>query len=478
MITFVDFVRKVSYSFREKVFIFICLGYLALIIFFADKIVFMGIVLLAILLGGVLFIKPAYGILAVMIGIFILDQLARRYSFLPIIVSGVKEIIIYFMFLSMLFKKTLSMKFARTPIDVPVILFLLVVIISTLINSISILEIFFGARHYLLYIILFYFIVNTKFDEKFYRNIIKTLFFIAFLSGPLAFIERYFLGLGKEDISAGFMSSGSFVLFGSAMFCLIFGCIAQNGLRFRYLAPLISLFMTALLAETKAFFFFVPICSLLQFRSRLIKQKKMILFMIILVAMIILSVSYATTYHPLTNLKTYFFSPKKAFWYLSLDTVAHGKPMNSLTSSSIYKNINLSRVSKIGYAASETKKSLLSLLFGYGPSRVSSYQNLKYNADSSWKAMQLDQVQFSKTIMELGYLGFILFLVVIYKIYRMNSAFYQNIPNTYWKVMSTGFRGIIFLFVIGAFYNNVWSIDVMAFTFWFLAAAIYSQYKK
>ncbi|KKL12646.1 hypothetical protein LCGC14_2533690, partial [marine sediment metagenome] len=99
-------------------------------------------------------------------------------------------------------------------------------------------------------------------------------------------------------------------------------------------------------------------------------------------------------------------------------------------------------------------------------------------ANEQWEGMGLDQVQLSKTVMELGYLGFFLFLLIIYKIYKMNVSFYKNIQDDYWKSISVGFSGIIFLYVIGIIYNSVWVINSISFIFWFLSASLFIVAKR
>lgn len=450
---------------------FICIVSLVLILK-AKFNIFLGLFVIAVFSALLLFVRIEYSIFGIILSVFVLDQLVKSYSILPAASILVREIMICLMFIFVFLKVLENWKVAKTPIDAPVTFFVILGMFSFLLNEISPLKAALGFRHYLLYVVFFYLIVNIPLKKNMLIKIINLLFTIALLSGPVALLERFVFGWAYEDTSAGFLSSGSFALFGTAMVCLVSARIMQDGFRLKYLLILISLFSTALLAETKAFFFFTPLCLLFQFRSRIIKHKKVLLSFLASFLLVILSINYATSFHPLTELKEYVLNPSKLWWYLTIDTDAHGGSLNYLTRAGIYENVTLSRVSKIVYSHIQAKKNPFNMIFGHGPGSVSPNTLLKLGVNEQWEGMGLDQVQLSKTVMELGYLGFFLFLLIIYKIYKMNISFYKNIQDDYWRSISVGFSGIIFLYVIGIIYNSVWVINSISFIFWFLSASL------
>lgn len=82
--------------------------------------------------------------------------------------------------------------------------------------------------------------------------------------------------------------------------------------------------------------------------------------------------------------------------------------------------------------------------------------------------------QVSRILAEFGYLGLALFLVLMIILYRVNSRLFRRTDNAYWKALSLGFSGMLFVYIVGLVYYPVLVEDQTAFFFWFLAAAICS----
>jgi hypothetical protein len=59
-------------------------------------------------------------------------------------------------------------------------------------------------------------------------------------------------------------------------------------------------------------------------------------------------------------------------------------------------------------------------------------------------------------------------------LYRINSRLFKRTDNAYWKALSLGFSGMLFVYIVGLVYYPVLVEDQTAFFFWFLAAAICS----
>lgn len=434
--------------------------------------------LLALLAWTVSF-RLEYGVWFIMIGIFIFSQLAKSYAYIPRFLGNTHEIMLYTMCGIVFLRRMSTLRFVSTPIDFWVTLVIFISVFSAILNATPFIKFMLGMRHYFNYILLFYLLVNIPVSERFVKQVIRAMFILALLSGPLALIERHYLKWTSEDISAGFMSSGSFVLFGTALMCLLFARIGRNGLKVRYSLVMVSIVLTALIAETKAFFFFTPICLIFQFRTQVFRYLKLATYGLLFVIIILLSVNFSRTFHPSTDLYEYFWNPIKAWGYLSQDTDSSGVPIQHVVPQDlIAMEGNLSRITKIKYTAVESTKSFQSFLVGYGLGSVTPHVFLGYREDPRWIGAGLNQVQISKTLMEIGFTGFIVFIIIFFVLYRINERVIKKSPDEYWQSISLGFRGILCLFVIGVVYNPIWYVEEMAFVFWFLSAAIVGLNQK
>jgi O-antigen ligase len=113
-----------------------------------------------------------------------------------------------------------------------------------------------------------------------------------------------------------------------------------------------------------------------------------------------------------------------------------------------------------------------STILGKGPgsatdSYFSVYTGRFFGSEEAGRA------QLSVSLLEIGSLGVLLFLLVILQVFRMNNAFRKRTDDRYWKSISFGFEGLILLFVLGTVYLTIWTSDVLSFTFWLMASAIY-----
>jgi hypothetical protein len=119
-------------------------------------------------------------------------------------------------------------------------------------------------------------------------------------------------------------------------------------------------------------------------------------------------------------------------------------------------------------------------LFGCGlgnasPSIFETYTGPIY---SKYQWAHINNQQIGWTILELGYLGLFFFFIIIYRIYKINKLFFNQIEDRFWKAVSFGFTGIIFLSAVGTVYIPVWYLDITGFCFWIFSAAVLSVRRK
>ena len=82
--------------------------------------------------------------------------------------------------------------------------------------------------------------------------------------------------------------------------------------------------------------------------------------------------------------------------------------------------------------------------------------------------------QLSSTLIEIGYPGLIFYFWLIFIAFKINLNFFRNVKDNFWKAISSGVDGIIFLHFVGIIYHNIWQTSFSSFPFWFFTGIIYS----
>ena len=125
-------------------------------------------------------------------------------------------------------------------------------------------------------------------------------------------------------------------------------------------------------------------------------------------------------------------------------------------------------------------KNIANFLIGFGPGNASEsfFDEYKGKWEKQYQGRKIGGIQLTAIILEFGYLGLVLFLYMFYRLLRMNNFLYNNTQSEFWKSIAIGYNGMVFTYIAGMFYNPVWFYDVLAFTFWFVSAALAIQWHK
>jgi hypothetical protein len=91
----------------------------------------------------------------------------------------------------------------------------------------------------------------------------------------------------------------------------------------------------------------------------------------------------------------------------------------------------------------------------------------------TWQGVWLlHGIQVFSTVLELGYGGLAAYLMMLCSVLRVAGRAAAVVTDDYWRGICCGFEGVWFMFVAATVYTHVWNLDVLAFTFWFLFAAV------
>lgn len=436
--------------------------------------------ILALPLCIIFLISSKVAILTMVLSVFFADWLTQYIQIIPREMSWITEVILGVL----LFKAILLCRgkgFQRTPIGVVVLSIIGLGVISALINSVSPVMMLLAFRIYLRFVLLFYIIINLDLDERFLKTIVSLLIIIALIQVPISIYQSFTWtpevivqkGLqGRLDYAGGTLARGAtgintiFILF---IISLLLGIhIAKNSSVVNWVL-VVFLLIQPMVGQGKAVFLYLPllILFLLFMPAPEIKMKRYRQFipiiLIILISIPVISIfGKWAGWNPLEFVKSlpeYFERDYNAF----------------------YPGQWVGRTAKIAYINRQLATNVGYLLFGLGPGVATPTVFSSFIPPLFYELSLFGiprGMTYTRLITEWGYIGFFLFLFILFQIFKYNFRFLKNVNSRYWKAISFGFSGVIFLYFSSTFYTYSWTADATSFTFWFLAATIFSVGKK
>ena len=158
--------------------------------------------ILAIPIAFFLLRNSEVGFILIMISVFFADWLFGA-GIIPAQLTWLPELVlIAYVFKIIATRKSLI----RTPIDIPILIFIGIGIASALLNGKTFVSTLLAFRLDLRFVLMFYILVNLDFDENFFKRMITVLSFLLVIQVPVAFIK--FLRYGQMEASIG--TYGSF----------------------------------------------------------------------------------------------------------------------------------------------------------------------------------------------------------------------------------------------------------------------------
>lgn len=435
----------------------------------------------SLILVVVIFKNPRVGIYVMLISLFLFEWLSDPFGILPRQLTWTKDLVILILLLRALILMVERKRTLRTPVDVVLGLFVLAGCVSCLINSTPLIVAALGFRHALKYILFFYVFVYSDFEERFLRRLILVILLIAFVQIPIAIAEYSLwrpslMALGRAMIRPDFVtgtlprgSSGTLSLFLVSAMCILigFGMYCKN-IRIRALMLTPFLFIPLPFALSRATFLFLPL-GVLYLLVKNAGHRTILRFAYgVVLFLVFFSIVYLTPHLVKYDVGDWLLDPR--FVYME----QAGPPESGR---------ELGRITGIRFVADHLKGQPYGLLLGVGPGMWSesyfpSFTGEIWDTFSSLEYRAPGRNQITRTLSEFGLVGLILYFLLVYKVYRMNQVLFKKVNDTYWKAVSFGFSGIIFLYVVASIYIPLLYWNASAFVFWTLAGTAFTIGRK
>jgi len=430
------------------------------------------------------FQKTELAVWLIILSVFLLTYL-NNLGLLPRGTKWIVEVILFLLLVKVLFLRAYDKKKLVFPLGwlfFTTIFFL--IITSLAINKVNLITTLLGLRLHFKYIILFYLLINLDFKIDFYKKTIMILFLIAIFQVPITIIQHLAWNpnnalvamekqLGLVDIAGGTFgwgdSTGILALFlGSVIYCVI-GYQLSSRFNFKMSFVLLLLFIPILLSQSIASFVMIPL-GLVLMLSKEVKRNFLKVFSFSLLILMIVGIIFLLSGEIFDygigrnfNLEKIIESQSK--------TDSYGRPTDT------------GKIAALVYTSELIGREFDTIIFGLGLGITSqSYFNsfegklaTEFSARSGGYEMK---PQVARILTEMGILGLLFYLIFFGYIYKINMKLFNTTTDRFWKSISIGFRGMIFLYIMAFFYRPVLDAEPTGFSFWFMSAAIYSLFFK
>lgn len=358
-------------------------------------------------------------------------------------------------------------------VDTAVLCFFILAIISSIFNLVNPMVALSGMRSFLQFYLLYFIIKNNSFTKKFYKNLITLLFFSFLIQIPVAiyqfiswrpiyynklthaFVNQW--DLSFYDAVVGTFGKGAANNFGYLLIMIIFILL---GIYFllktkKYLWFALSLILPLILTQARgAYFLFVGI-FLLTFRDAIIKHLQRFFFIIIV--LIIFSSGLFYSYFKYSGYDfNKFFGIKNLYeqqWDIS--------PSSS------------GRLAGIKVAHDVITEGSYNLLIGVGPGMFSSTAGVALSSPlyiATVKKLNSHRCITENDIVplmtEYGYVGLLLFILVVLMMLKENYVIYFKTKSKYLKAITYGGRGLLMTFLFAGIFVQVYEVQYISFYVW------------
>lgn len=344
--------------------------------------------------------------------------------------------------------------------------FLMFVFFQKLLLRLDYSNLLWGIRSYIKYPLFFLVLVNTFRLAIDYRIIVKFFIFILVISMPLTLFESYVLRWAP-DWCGGILPAGEFALFGIFMFLFALSMAVITEKK-QYLFMMAGILVIWLTAETKMPFFLLPIGIFILIW--ITKLKRLISLAMISIVFLMLGVLSSQLIVKKSRLREYFFSPQKAIWYVSLDKTT-GKEKDSDNKryellADKKKGYSLNRIPSLIFSWREIQDDLRYLLFGKGMGIATP----EGDKDSLYVRLAINQVQISKSILEIGIIGVLIYFSLILSQVNFHYKICNRINNSFDKAASIILAPLVICYLLSIFYNQVFMIRGSSLFLWTMIA--------
>lgn len=422
------------------------------------------------------FWKPLVAVWVILFWVPIQYLPTKAFQILPQNAVWVDEVVVVGLalaaFMRIAFIRT---KYKPTPVDLPLLGFIIIGAISTLLNGVSPIVAIMGLRGVLQFPLLYYAILNFNFSDKALRLIIWTIIITALIQIPTTLIQLVIFmshpttGINDEMYGTfGPRNSNSLGWMLSFVAFILVGLIkyGERNFRNKYIAILFLTLIPFILASSRASYFFLPGILLWIHRRQIFRSAK-----------------EATLYGGLTFV---LICGIFLYYNLSQEEISHISPYRIWKEQTEFQQSS-GRLLFYPIAWDAYRRYAFNSLTGTGPGTFTSYTGQFFNTEPYqavgyiFEQFELIQSSVNSQLIatggEFGPLGLIFYFLALIKLYQLAKKVEKSsTSDPFWKGVAVGLRGCLIFFSAATVIGNVWETQQVAYYLW-LIAAVLMQYQ-
>lgn len=408
----------------------------------------------------------SFGFYIILISVFFADWFIQL-ELIPDQLGWLPEIVLILLALKVLIVNR-GKRFTRTPIDLPLAIFLLVSILSGIINTVSPVKAFLALRLDLKFILMFYLLINLNMSEKVYKNMMKLFFLLLLIQVPTALVKYAIYGQGEQAIGTYAAWGGGYSMILPMVAISLLGSMFIHGKpHVSYILVICGFVIFSIVGGKKGLVYLGPLLLIyFVMHTYLVKETRRKIFRTLSIGLLILIL-----FLPIIAFVPWLKPAAGDFSYLKDFILIYDVQYTRA-------GVPLGRIPSTITTFETLAKSPGLFLLGYGPGSL--IKSFLKEYDTKELGTRPIDIIYGVTEMvlipiEYGYLGFMFYyLLPLFLLFKMNLKFYKNIEDVYWKTISFGFSGIIVSYlIIGVMYMAILRSDLASFILWFFAAAIF-----
>ncbi len=392
-----------------------------------------------------------------------------EYKILPSQLMWSIELLVAFLLLKCILHKIIKKEKVNLFGTKIVFAFVLIVFISYILNiaDTSIISTLLFFRFLFRFYLLFIAVINMDLNERSMKLILSSLVIVFIIQLPLSVVKLFVYGLSENPLGLNGHSMTTSITLIAEAFLFAYYFLYKKSIFYIFL--MLGFLGFSIIGAKRAVIFFLPIVVfyLIFFLKYEVRNifKYVSFIVVILFIFAYLTFRITPAFNPQKTVWGSFDFKYAINWAILYSTASD--PNRELTDRRVPTNIRI-----FNYIH---KSGLLSSLFGFGPGTIiaSAFDNFdRKDVLKTRFNVEYGVTDFTWLILQVGYLGAILYFLLLYLMLRKSIYYFKIEENPYWKSFGLGMIGFSFIvLLIALFYVQILDDDIIP-AFYFCLAGI------
>ncbi|MFC1542944.1 hypothetical protein ACFL4K_00205 [Candidatus Neomarinimicrobiota bacterium] len=376
------------------------------------------------------------------------------------IIFGLSYLMIAFLLYLAILTKLVQGRFRLTPLFFPILLYFIWTLVTAIVNGVSLTVYLISVKDYIKYVLLFLAIVNLRLEEEQVWYLVKALFIILLFQIPVTIIQFLFIPSHPDHNCGtfGFWGTGQLMIWVVIAIIGLIGYINIQGNRRHLIYTAIGLFfIVPFLGSARAILYFLPLSFL--FVALHYRQGRMLKYAVVLGSAFVVTIGIT-------------------LWILGLgaddfrDLLWAGTQVSrlgaeSIAGGSLIPGRFFDLIETLRVVSSSLKLALVG--HGFGSNKLADLAMLGIGGMQALGT----QSQLATTLIETGFVGLILYLMIVLRAYRSIRSLVRRVHTPYATLFGFVAFTTVFTYLLAISYHGIWYSTYSSLPFWIVMAFAY-----